>query len=721
MSRKYSYDAVKNSIAGEYENISYPSGSGVERKKLNALIREVYEAGEKAKRPFALTRAEMLRTELENVRCAVNCDDPFANILERQLLSTASRGGVPPVKGAIREIQGERKAYYSAVAENGIAVPPWQVSCAQVDTSHSSPHWDNIITLGVPGLLARAEKCFAEKPSPFTESVKIACTAVRDFLLRYGKVARSSGAADVAAMLVFLADEPPQTLRQALQLGLIFREVLEIEGEWVRSMGIFDRIYRPFYERDIASGELTCEDADELLAIYFARFSAQSQGMDAGTPFCFGGYLPGKESADGCCELTRAAWRAFRRTGAVDPKFSLRVNPDTPQDILASISECIKEGKNAVVFVNEATARKSFLKNGKSEEDLCNFIPIGCYEPAIMGKELSCSMNGTINMASFAEMLWQEPGFEPENISEVEELYLKLLSDALDKLMELINRKEKLWHLVNPAPLLSGTMDECMARSRDVSEGGTKYATSGIMCAGAGTAADVISAIRYLVFEQKLISYRDLGELLARNWEGNEFLRLKAKNCAPKWGGGDKTADDFAIRLCRVAAEKISSTANAKGGKFQMGLWSIDYSITYGNRMGATADGRKAGDPISKNSGSSIGCEREGTAGLLESVSKLDHSSFANGSVLDVMLLSSTVNGEEGTSFICSLVRSFFARGGGAIHFNILSAKELREAQISPEKYRNLQVRLCGWNVRFIDLDKKAQDCLIREAESREY
>ena len=139
----------------------------------------------------------------------------------------------------------------------------------------------------------------------------------------------------------------------------------------------------------------------------------------------------------------------------------------------------------------------------------------------------------------------------------------------------------------------------------------------------------------------------------------------------------------------------------------------------FGTKTKATADGRHAGAPISKNSGASYGCDAEGIAGVIQSLSGVDHARFGDGAVLDAMFPPATVAGPEGADFIANVVKTFFAKGGFFIHFNVLSPEQLREAQAAPEKYRNLQVRLCGWNVRFVNLDRAHQDWLIAEAEGR--
>jgi formate C-acetyltransferase len=395
------------------------------------------------------------------------------------------------------------------------------------------------------------------------------------------------------------------------------------------------------------------------------------------------------------------------------------VNPDTPPDILRFAAECVQEGKNAIVFANESVARRAFLRRGKEPVDLANFVPIGCYEPAIMGKELSCTMTCDFNLAKPAETLFADPAFVPASYEEVEARYFDALGSGLREALAIARKWEMAWREINPSPILSATMAECMARGVDVSAFGTKYATSGVMCAGLATAVDTLLAIKSLVFEKHLVSYAELGDLLRADWAGREDLRQFALRRAPKWGSGDAVADALGQRVCETAADIIEKAPSAKEGGFQMGLWSIDYAIFFGSKTKATADGRHAGTPISKNSGASYGCDAEGIAGVIQSLSGVDHTRFGDGAVLDAMFPPATVAGPEGADFIANVVKTFFAKGGFFIHFNVLSPEQLREAQAAPEKYRNLQVRLCGWNVRFVNLDRAHQDWLIAEAEGR--
>lgn len=294
-----------------------------------------------------------------------------------------------------------------------------------------------------------------------------------------------------------------------------------------------------------------------------------------------------------------------------------------------------------------------------------------------------------------------------------------MVREKLDDALELTRRWELRWPEINPSPLLSGTMDSCFEKGRDVSAAGTKYSSSGVMCAGLGSAADSLTALRILLFEERRCTWEELRATLKADWEGREPLRLYVSGRLPKWGNNLPEPDALARKIADAVAERINRAPNARDGFFQTGMWSIDWAQRYGGMTGATPDGRRAGEPLSKNLGAAIAKDRRGVAALLHSAAKLDQAEFPDGAVLDVMLHPSMVKGKEGPKVVADLVRTYFEAGGLFIQFNILDVDTLRRARREPEKYSSVQIRVCGWNVRFIDLDPAAQELFIQEAESK--
>jgi formate C-acetyltransferase len=590
---------------------------------------------------------------------------------------------------------------------------------ATLDLSHTSPDWINVLKYGPSGIRDRALAALETAADAEAREFYVAVATVYDafctYILRLAAEAERKGAVRVIAALKALAVRPAQTFHEALQISFLYNQVQEIDGVYARSQGHFDQLYLDYYQRDLAAGRLTREQAKELTEFFFEKFLALHFG--AGNNICFGGWSP--DGSDVCNELTELAFEVFAERKSVDPKLSLRLNPRTPDQYLLAAAECVRNGQTAIVFVNDEAAYEMLRRRGKAEEDLIRFLPIGCYEPAIMGRELSCTMSALLNMPRIFEYVFADIE-EPAGIEEVVNGYKRILAGVIAETLAQTRRWEERWPQVNPSPVLSGTMDSCFEKGRDVSNAGTRYSTSGVMCAGLGTVADSFAAINHLVFEHRLCTWDELHRHLANDWEGAADLRLIARKRAPKWGNDIEAVDSYAVDLASHMAELINRTPNQRGGHFQMGCWSIDHSVTFGKQTKATPDGRKNGDPISKNLGATISCDTCGVTSLVNSVTKLDHADFPDGSVLDIMLHPSVVRGVDGARVIADLIKAYFGKGGMFVHFNVFDAEALKEARRAPEKYAHLQVRVCGWNARFIDLTPEMQECFIAEAETKQ-
>jgi formate C-acetyltransferase len=615
--------------------------------------------------------------------------------------------------GLVRRPHRHRQAPLEAPGRTGVGHP---AGVSQLDLSHTSPDWRNVLNYGPAGLrdraLAALESAQDDEAKEFYAAVATVYDAFCDYILRLAAEAERKNAVRVIDTLKALAVRPAQTFQEALQISFLYNQVQEIDGVNVRSQGHFDQECIEYYRRDLAEGRLTREQAKELVKFFFDKFLAID--FKAGNNICFGGWK--RDGGDACNELTELAFEAFAERRSIDPKLSLRLNPHTPDAYLLTAAECVRTGQTAIVFANDEVAYEMFRRAGKAECDLIDFLPIGCYEPAIMGKELSCTMSALLNLPRILEYVFAEPG-TPADFAEVVDRYKRILAGVIDETLAQTRRWEEHWPLVNPSPVLSGTMDSCLETGRDVSNAGAKYNTSGVMCAGLGTVADSLAAINHLVFQHGFCSWDELRQYLERDWEGAEGLRAVALRKAPKWGNDIPAVDDLAAELARYTAERINRTPNRRGGHFQMGCWSIDHSVTFGKQTKATPDGRRNGDPISKNAGATISRDRCGTTSFVNSVGKLDHADFPDGSVLDLMLHPTTVSGPEGARVIADLVRTYFARGGLFVQFNVFDAEALKDARRRPERYTNLQVRVCGWNARFIDLTPEMQECFIAEAE----
>ena len=265
--------------------------------------------------------------------------------------------------------------------------------------------------------------------------------------------------------------------------------------------------------------------------------------------------------------------------------------------------------------------------------------------------------------------------------------------------------------------MLSLALGSALEKGVDAFSLGYKYNFTTISECGFATAVDSLLAIKEFVYDKKALSLVELGRILVADWAGPEELRLRMKNSKLKWGCGNPEADALAKEVIEGYTSRFIGKPNGRGGKFV--CYGLNARAFIDNRnLGATPDGRRKGDYLSKNMAPSVGAETEGITGSIRSYSVIAPENFPCGSIYDVMIHPSTVAGEKGLKVFRMLVERFYAGGGVAMNINIVSPETLRDAQKHPEKYENLQVRVAGWNVRWNDIPRKEQDEYIVRIET---
>ena len=719
----------------QYESVCYDPETGLSREELRAEA-DTLEKRLSGEAPLCV-KAALFKLTLEKARIHVDAFDWIADHIDFGDALSALRSRQWTDSG-LKTIG----APVDPLAESGLLT-------AGLDTSHTSPDWERLLTLGLCGLQSAAEtrkeqlaaeNALTTRRRDFLDGVITVYGAMRTLCRRLSAQAEKERARHpedearlkaVSAALAHIADHPPRTLHEAVQLAYIYHECQEFEGEPVRSMGGFDRLYGRFYENDLAVGRLTRDQAKELIKYFFNKFYARTQDKANGKNFYFGGELPDGESAVN--DLSYLALEAYREMRTVNPKLSVRVSANTPQDFVALATDCIREGCSGIVFCNDRSIIETMMKFGKTREDARRYVPIGCYEPAAEGLEMNRSVSATVNLPKLVELALND-GFDPVynrqsgphtglefgGYAAFEEAVFRQADYILDLAMDTIRSAEACWPRFNPSPVLSGTMAPCLDAARDVSRGGAKYNNAGIVCGSLGTAVDALVAVKRLVFEEKRLTLAELRDVLRSDWENDPRLRLIALKKLPKWGNGDPEADEIARRLNARLAACVNGQPNTLGGVFQLAQFSIDFTVRFGKSCGATPDGRRRGEMTSKNLAAVTAMDRRGVTAMIESAGRLDQTQFPDGAVLDCILHPSAVRGAEGLKAFVQLIDTYFSLGGLCIQFNVFDAATLRAAQENPEKYASLQVRVCGWNVFFNHLSRAEQDEFIRQAEHEE-
>jgi formate C-acetyltransferase len=304
-----------------------------------------------------------------------------------------------------------------------------------------------------------------------------------------------------------------------------------------------------------------------------------------------------------------------------------------------------------------------------------------------------------------------------KNFKQFYRAFLRQLFYQFDRSVEFIMRTEKYLDEINPALFISGTFESSLRQAVDGYAKGAKYNNSNLWICGAATAADSLTVIKRYVFERKEFSLTELAGILDRDFEGHELLRQKLLHDPEKYGNNLELPDRIALHFTGAVARRFNGKPNSRGGFFTTSLHASNRFFEWADKVEATPDGRKQGDELNKNMTASQGCAFNGATALVASVLKFDSSLFMGDLPVDIMLHPSEVKGENGLKAMQALLMTFIKNYGHAMQFNVMDTEVLKKAQLEPEKYRHLQVRICGWNMLWNSISRKEQDAYIRQAE----
>ncbi|MBQ9775365.1 MAG: hypothetical protein IJW17_04935 [Lentisphaeria bacterium] len=594
------------------------------------------------------------------------------------------------------------------------------------DYYHSVPDWQAILELGFSGLLKRAKQAeidfkakhngvISEAEQEFFDAVKSEYSDVLVFL-------------DRVLLWAEKAKCQPQTIEALSNLrkgaaGSFYEAMLQIwlfyqlseYGDCVqtRSFGNLDVALIGYYRNDLASGRFTEEEIRAVVRNFFCKVTAM--GYPWGHPFYMGGTLPDGSSAFN--ELSTLLLDEYGKLGIYDPKIQIKLAPNTPQKYIDQALNLIRTGRNSIVFVGEPCIERTMLRYGYSREEARTAVIKGCYEYCVQGKSVETA-GCTLNMPRLLmDLLRQNSG-----AASFEELFEKCCAGfeaVADDIIAVENDFEKYLTYANPAPLFSGASPTALLRGVDGYGKGAQYNNSNIWFAGPVTAGNSLAMVKKYVYDLHEITLPELLKVLDDNWHGAEVLQLKIRQDADQFGN-NRPADAVTVTFLERLAEHINFTPNSRGGIYTTALHSADAFIPFGREMGATPDGRSAGEEFTKNASVRSGSNFNGVTAVIGSVLKLDPAKFMADFPLDIMLHPSAVAGEEGLLAMRSLLMTYIKKGGHAVHFNVFSSDMLKDAQLHPEKYRDLQVRICGWNVLWNNLNTEEQNSYLEQAKANE-
>lgn len=720
-------------IENEFEEAAFDKNTGISADEMFDKLLEMQN--EPTDLPRQIVCAKAYAWILENVQLQINENTPFSlkfNIgVDYSQFATTDIFDRTFFQKQRNKILNEKfsREFEQVHAGNGSLY-----THVFTDFWHTVPNWDYLFENGFSGILKNAESSkssllnsntYTEKQIIFLDSLIICYKAILEFLNRVYDYSLKFDVPDFSNAIKSLSKNPPKNLYEAMLFSILYLCFEELGCERGRTLGIIDRLYFPYYKNALENG-MNQEGIKELFRYFFIHFTAAKRFAEQ--PFCIGGGdINGNDFSN---ELTLLILDVYDELDIYDPKIHLRYHKNIDDKVYTKAISMIRDGHSSICILNDETVFKGYERLGIPSEDAQGYVPLGCYEPVIQGKEEPEIGIFWLNMAKTLELAFNDGKdmvtgkqlgvHNSADINSFEEFYsafLIQLDYCIDFAVDFAEKQGLYSTLINPSPIYSSSFKECIEKATDVHEYPLKYNNMSFKILSLATTVDSLVAVKKYVFDKKEISFTQLKEALNNNWEGYEELRAKILKDPEKYGNNLMLPDKIMCDITNHLRDRYLGKRLQRGGKLRIGLDSIDYCIVMGKKTAATPDGRKSGDNLSKNLCTVNGMDRKGITAYMNSVLKIDTPAFMNAAILDFYLHPSSVSGEKGLTDFKSLIKVFFDAGGFAVQGNVLSSKTLVEAQKNLEKYRNLQVRVCGWNEYFVKMDKDKQDMFIRQFE----
>jgi formate C-acetyltransferase len=594
---------------------------------------------------------------------------------------------------------------------------------------------------------------------PFLESVILVCDAMVAFAHRYAELARSMAASEdreerrselleIAAICERVPEQPARSFHEAVQSQWFVQTVSRLEQAigGVVSNGRIDQYLYPYYRKDIEEGRITDDDALVLLEsiwIGMARstdvYARRGQltltdGFAHWEATTIGGLTP--DGNDATNELSHLMLQSKREFPLNYPDLSARIHSRTPDAFLRAICETIKEGTGFPKLFFDEEIVPSLLAKGADVAEANEYCVTGCTEIKMVNRDTVATGCAWINLGAILEMALNDGRVnsfgddrvgvstgDPRSFTCFEDLWNAFRLQAENVMRHTFVQQfvaDTLKSQYIASPMFSMLHDLCMADCKDIHsgpiEGGLYLGFFDIM--GFGTVIDSLAAIKKLVFDDRKLEMGELLEVLKADFEGGEAVRQMCLN-APKYGNNDPYADSIGREIEECFARMAQGHTTAFGGELDLRYVSVTSHVPLGLCVGATPDGRKAGEPLSESISPSQGRDVKGPTATLASIASTKCQQYKERAarLLNLKLSPASVVGEAGTRKLMSLVRTVSDMKMWHLQFNIINRETLIAAQKDPEKYRNLLVRVAGYSAYFVDLTPALQNEIIRRTE----
>ncbi len=640
--------------------------------------------------------------------------------------------------------------------------------------NHFTVNCEKVLKKGLLGVKRDAEERLARldltepddiKKLPFLEGVVMALEAAAEIGGRFATRARELAATEknnrrktelmqIAEVCDWVPAYPARTFYEALQSVWLVHMMLgwEVYFHGGASPGRVDQYLYPYYEADIRQGRLTKEAAQDLLDCWFMRYSQMFtlQSADAarymsnhtsGHDITVGGFKA--DGNDATNELSYMCIEAMMHTpGMVEPTLVLLVHSRTPEDLLIKACQLTSLGGGYPQFINADLMVENLLARGDLGGPSVTLEMVrefgttnGCHHACLQGMESGWGVGSAAGAylptlpAALEYVLHngrrqydqRETGLktgDPRQFKSFAEFRA-----AFEKQVALIVKYSSIVTSIGemaglqPTLFTSALTEDCIEKGRPREQGGARYSIGmGGNLLGSVDIGNSLTAIKKLVFDEKKITMDRLLQALDSNFIGHEGIR---KMCleAPKFGNDDDDADEQVAWVTHIIAEEAGKYKTIYGGRRFPTLTPLSSFVPAGLAVGALPSGRLAGQPLADALSATVGSDVKGPTAVLKSVGKVNNTEVSLGSTLNLKIDPAVFEKEDGFKRLADLIRVFVDQKVDQVQFNVVSSDTLKAAQREPDKYKDLVVKVAGYNARFVDLHKDVQDNIIARTE----
>lgn len=590
----------------------------------------------------------------------------------------------------------------------------------------------------------------------FYEGLIICCDAVITYAKRYGEKAlelakeegkptRKQELEKIADVCQWVPENPARDTWDAIQVVAFMQLIIQTEtnGDSV-CPGRLDQYLYPYYKKDIEEGRYTIGEIQELLDCLWIKLNeiikvqaSESVRIHPGFPMTptvtIGGQTP--EGEDATNELSYLMLTSQEHIRLTNPQFTVRFHKGTSQDFKMRVAEVVKLGTGMPAMFGDEGCIEA-LEKGIPDmpiERMRDYRVVGCVELAPRGFQGRVN-GGFLNVARVVDLalnngvdrlinkqIGPETG-KPEDLKTFDDV-LKAVRTQMAYFVkhQVINAAvvDMVQREHTPHLFLSALIEGCIENGKDMTYGGSLWGATPILHVGEATAGDSLTGVKKAVFDDKHIAMEELKEILDSDFAGErgEEIRQILK-AAPKYGNDDDYADEVMQTMTNIFFDEVERYKDIDGRPYTTTILTLGATVPHGWTTGATADGRKAIMPIGDSMSASNGADREGPTAMLLSASKIDQTRTMEGNVVNLKFTKMALDAEENLKQLTNLVTTYFDDlKGQEVQVNVVDESTLKDAQLNPENYQDLIIRVAGYSARFVELAKELQDDIIRRTE----